>query len=812
MAWKVWMIAACAAAAAGAGAETAHADELLSTLDQSLDEVSHTVDVRIADGVATYVVQRQFRNRGKLADEARLAIDLPSGAAATGLRIRANGAWYLGELLDRDQAAARYRELTGAGVHDPKDPALLFWISPSELYLQVFPVMPGTVSTVEYTLTVPTRYAAGRYWLSYPRVDPSLAKNQPDARKLVDPILTVHAAVPAIGPIVVDGKPAEAGRPVTLSPRPSEPWLTAGEAASGSSTRGTSVVDVPASPRTERRYATARLSIDLQHGSPSDLRLELVTPAGERVLVADDATGFIPRSAFDVPLPAPVRAAGRWRLIAWNSSTTRTGTLARWTLTLGDQTFTAADTPVLLPGAADTNPALATLTVVPPPAAPWTARLGRVVASSAHAFSRLELDAAPRLSAPPRQAQVVFVLDASHSAGPALLDAQLAILRAYLTHVPDAELEIIAVRRTAKRIFGRFVPARDALRLLDTAVRGGAFAPGNGSALDEGARLAASLLAGRPGPHRLVLATDELLRSSLTAVASLASLASLAPAAVVHVVVPDADPAITARTSLSRDDTAPLAPLATGHHGILARVAGLPGNPTELSPVVLELVRPTRIDHLAATGNFTIDDTLPEGEGLRIFEGDRTAAAAPSKVTLTGSLWSDPIRLDVTATAAFSTAAAAFVFSADLYGSLSEPEQKAVAYAGRAVSPVTSYLAIEPGVRPSKIGLDHGGTGWGTIGTGRYGTIGHGTGSGAGMRPDLQPLIATDPCLRKHPPAGPWSVKLAVETTKDEIVDIAIRNGTGPLADCLVETAWSVRLDGRFDQDRESFIVDLFGP
>ena len=67
----------------------ARADELTATLEQPIAEVAHTVDIAIADGVATYKVRRQFANRGKRADEASLAIDLPYGAAATGLRIRA---------------------------------------------------------------------------------------------------------------------------------------------------------------------------------------------------------------------------------------------------------------------------------------------------------------------------------------------------------------------------------------------------------------------------------------------------------------------------------------------------------------------------------------------------------------------------------------------------------------------------------------------------------------------------------------------------------------------------------------------------
>ena len=60
-----------------------------------------------------------------------------------------------------EAAAARYQELTGQGPYAPKDPALLSWAWADKLYLQVFPVLPHQVSTVEYTLTAPTRYSGG---------------------------------------------------------------------------------------------------------------------------------------------------------------------------------------------------------------------------------------------------------------------------------------------------------------------------------------------------------------------------------------------------------------------------------------------------------------------------------------------------------------------------------------------------------------------------------------------------------------------------------------------------------------------------
>jgi hypothetical protein len=358
----------------------------------------------------------------------------------------------------------------------------------------------------------------------------------------------------------------------------------------------------------------------------------------------------------------------------------------------------------------------------------------------------------------------------------------------------------------ATRVFGRFVPAPGLAAAIREAAGRNAFAPGNGSALDDGARLAATALANRTGPRRVVLLTDELVRTTLAPGIALQALAALDPAIVVHVVVPEID---ASEAKLLRDDDAPLAPLATKHHGIFARVSMNAGE-RELAKTVLELVRPIRIDHLHhdLKDRLVLEKSVKEGEGLRLFEAV-TRKKAPTRLAISGQLWSDPITLSVSEDTTFSRATAGFVFGADMHQELSEMEMMVVALGGRAVSPVTSYLAIEPGVRPSKIGLEGGGPGWGTIGTGRYGTIGHGTRGSARRRPDLTSMIDTSACVKTHAPVVGWSVKLEVETTRDEIVDVKVRNGFGAMADCLVETAWRVRLDPRFDQERDTFVVDL---
>jgi subtilisin-like proprotein convertase family protein len=803
-----WLVAGAAAlCAVPLSSEPSRADALHATREQALAEVSHTVDITLADGVAIYRVRRVFANAGKVADEAGLAIDLPSGAAATGLRIRAHDRWYDGDLMERGAAAARYQELTGLGAYRPKDPALLQWLWADKLYLQVFPVMPGDASTVEYTLTVPTRYDNGRYWLSYPRVDAE--RSDGSSLPLAAPVITVHPAWAASRPAVwIDGRRTLADTPVVLLPPEVQPWQA--QIADPSASYVASAIDVPASSHTTGEIATATIDVAITHTYIGDLRVELITPQGAAVVLHDRTGGTTNnlRLARDVALPAHTTAAGTWRLIVSDHAGLDTGSLDSWSLDVGDTRLAATDTPVFIPDAPETasDAGVAAIAVAAPDAQPtWTVRVGRAVASDHHAFTRLEIDAARELVPTPHRAQLVFVVDASYSVGAAGLAAQLAVVRSYVGQLPDAEVEVVAYRRRADRVFGRFVPAADLAKQLAAATARGALALGNGSSLDDGAKLAASLIGARAGARRVVLLTDELTRTALTPAAAVAALAALPRDVIVHVVVPRLDG--DDRVSLVRRDDADLAALATAHHGIYADLDGAPAEPTkQLEPVVLELVRPTRIDHLAVTG-LTDDADSPQVPEL-LHEGDGVRAmwlrpTAPSHLVVTGRLWSDPIRADVAASAVFSQQTAALVFGADADSDLSEDEQLHLAFAGRAVSRVTSYVAAEPGTRPSPIGLDFGRSGFG-VGGGGAG-YGAGYGDGRGRPPlDLKQLVDADACLDQLPAAD---VVLGVETTRDEIVDVAIEGVASPLAGCLVEAVWRTRLDDRFALDRDNFHV-----
>ncbi len=210
-------------------ATPAAADVLVATRSQPMFEASHTVDIKVADGVATYTVRRMFSNPGTVADQVELQLDLPYGATATGLRIRANDRWYDGVLMEANAAAALYREMTGFGSAVPKDPALLAWMWADKLSLQVFPVMPGTVSTVEYTLTAPARYENGRYFVSYPRVAANPSGDEDGGERtslpLATPVITVHPSWGDLRTAIhIDGRRVARDTPVVLLPPARAPW------------------------------------------------------------------------------------------------------------------------------------------------------------------------------------------------------------------------------------------------------------------------------------------------------------------------------------------------------------------------------------------------------------------------------------------------------------------------------------------------------------------------------------------------------------------------------------------------------------
>ncbi len=788
----------------------ADADELSATLEQPVTEVSHSVAVSLADGVATFRVQRVFANAGERADEAALEIDLPPGAAATGLRIRAGKRWYRGELMEREEAARMYQELTGMGPHEPKDPALLQWEWAGKLHLQIFPIMPGQTSTVEYTLTVPTSYQNGRYSVAYPK--PS------DLDKLARPVLQITPGHgDATTELRVDGRRVAPDAPVVLSPPAPLAWVGEGEPESGS---GYVISTIEVADRGVA--ATARVDFAIDHTYRGDLSVTLVTPKGKHIELDGRGGGSKNdlRKQITVELPPGTPIQGKWHLVVGDHVGLDTGKLEKFALDLKPAagaknaklvTATAVDTPLFIPDASDDDAGFAAIEIAPPPIRTVAARLGRVVASPEHGFLRLELDVAPELSSLPVKPSVVFVIDASHTMGQEAIDAQLILARAYLAHVPDARVEIVLFRRFAERLGNRFMSVGEVDEVLATARRSGRLAPGNGSAFDLGLRAAASALAGRPGPQRVVVLSDALLRSAYSNKKALRALAG-ARKAIVHVVIPGFD---TDKPAESRDDSHALAPVAAARRGVLLEMTGLGDKtPAALRGVVLGLVRPIRIDNVTIAG---VDmssageppKTLGEGTGYRAM---LKLAKPPHKLTVRGQIWGDSYRKAIRKDAGFSRATAAFVFGEDEHTDLSDDEMMVVARYGRAVSPVTSYLAIEPGVRPSRIGIARGMLSGSGIGMG-YGSAAA-YGGAALAPPDMNRYMATGArrCLAKHKPGPKYHAKVWIETTYHEVVDVETTGSHEKLNRCLTEAAWALALPrSSFYQRRDSHTLTFNG-
>ena len=86
--------------------------------------------------------------------------------------------------------------------------------------------------------------------------------------------------------------------------------------------------------------------------------------------------------------------------------------------------------------------------------------------------------------------------------------------------------------------------------------------------------------------------------------------------------------------------------------------------------------------------------------------GSRSTVGPIPWAEIEGKLWGRRVAHRMSPTDGEARLWAALVFGSHLLHDLTEPEMMVLARHGRAVSPVTSYLAIEPGVRPSTEGIE----------------------------------------------------------------------------------------------------------
>ena len=432
-----------------------------------------------------------------------------------------------------------------------------------------------------------------------------------------------------------------------------------------------------------------------------------------------------------------------------------------------------------------------TLELRPRGVAPISAVLASVSIAEGKHLVRGHIAAAPHLAEVPAGAHVVVLFDGSHSHHNA--GEGLAAVRAYLGHMTGATVDFLTFDREVRAPLGSGLPVATALSKLASFT----LEPKNGSRIDDALARADAILRASPSPaRRVVVVTDTLTRSELTPEKVGAS--SWKSGAVVHLAV-----VRNGLAEMTRDDDSTWAALPRRTGGLFWNCSAPATIDTATRTVFEEWARPKRIDRLTVNGlsggSFVAPDVLDEGQGIEHFV---IADAATSRVEIAGELWSRPLRVSFAPTAEHGQLAAALAFGSDVYSSLSEPEQMKLAMHGRAVSPVTSYLAIEPGVRPSNEGLDRldavgfgeGGGGIGNgIGLGSVGSIGHGHGidRDAWLRAQLLSIARTCAPSSKEVTAG-------LESTLDEIVDV-LQVELAPTRDakaetCVREAIWKLSL------------------
>lgn len=519
--------------------------------------------------------------------------------------------------------------------------------------------------------------------------------------------------------------------------------------------------------------------------------------------------------AYDLIMPA-VWEDGRWRieLPSLGTDTMPAELIIRSDEAL-DQLF--VDDGVVANGHFMTLDRDVALSLAPTNPSPISLSLASVETGAQH-LAHWRVTLAPEMSTLPQQAKIVLVLDLSRSNGEDEIGAQRELALAYLAHFQapalGAEVAVLGFDREVHALTPGFVSATEATKLLESAT----LTRRNGSEIGLALEQADALLskAGK-GPRRVVVLSDLETAQRVTPHDLTPTLAH--SKAIVHFV----DVSTDSEASLDRDDSHDWSALAASTTGVVWQ-AGAPEQWDDDDArsygieVFEELARPVRIDDfsLDVTGLSqyvdccTTDTTLDEGQGI---DSLMLAPVGAGELIVSGRTWNSPLRETAKPSKREGDRWAAMVFGTELLGELSEPEMMTLAMRGGAVSPVTSYLAIEPGVRPSTEGLEA----WESGGIGLIGSgWGSGGGSGFGGRGSARPSFDKQAWLEQELRDG-WercggrnvAGEVGLETRTGEIVDVTLTSAQADagVRGCMLQVAWSVELPREFSAVEQWVIV-----
>jgi hypothetical protein len=284
--------------------------------------------------------------------------------------------------------------------------------------------------------------------------------------------------------------------------------------------------------------------------------------------------------------------------------------------------------------------------------------------------------------------------------------------------------------------------------------------------------------------------------------------------AIVHVGVTQAG-----QPELTPDDDSAWSDVVERTGGVVWRATATadPAASDEMRTIYEEWARPKRLRHVriiapGTTRGLHIEPAtaeLPEGEAIERFAIDRRAVPWAE---IEGKLWGTRVTHRMFPSAGEARLWAALVFGSRLLDELTEPEMMVLAMRGRAVSPVTSYLAIEPGVRPSTEGLESRRAHAPDVIAGSANV----RGEPEPPRIDRQKFLEDELARAWHDCGGERRAsRVVVETTLAEIVDVPSVFVTGTdavLSRCLEEAAWGIDLPRDFDQQWTRWTVELPPP
>jgi hypothetical protein len=423
-------------------------------------------------------------------------------------------------------------------------------------------------------------------------------------------------------------------------------------------------------------------------------------------------------------------------------------------------------------------------------------RLAAVSLGPDRSLVALRFDAPKQISEVPRGARIVIALDTSRSLSADDVGAEMGAAHAYLAHFEgkDARVALVAFDRHARDLTRGFVTVPVARGLL----AGPALPRANGSAIEEAFARAVSLLASVPAsaPKRVVVLGDLLTRRGVepTGIAT-------PPGAIVHLAsVSDGGP------SVQRVDDHPWAALPRSTGGLLfgrstwQRPAAAAIAQARFVGDFLEWARPVQLDHMVwrVPGSLGWGDApgvLPEGGSVSYSE---LQAELPSEATIEGELWSTRIAKTISPSESEGKLWSALVFGTDMERALSEEEMGALAHAGGAVSPVTSYAVKGPGTRRS---VEVRQRREGICGCRFPEPIGMGTGPSTEHRflaPDYHRVFASWMKRSVRECGGEGRTRISAETTAGEIVVVHVEvEGDAPdgsQAGCVREATWALEL------------------